>query len=139
MHGDARDPNDMVNASLLTAQQQAAADLADGGKEAEPAASSSGVTGGEVASAIKFVDFDMAGEEGVAVHPMFMNPAVAWPSGATDNQAMLQGHDRELLSQQDSMRAIMPCPDVTVACGLSECMPMARYEQRASHGCLFCM
>ena len=56
-----------------------------------------------MASAIKFMDFEMAGKEGMAVYPMFMSLSVAWHSGANDNQVMLQRHDTQLLSQENSV------------------------------------
>ena len=85
VHGDVRDPNVMV-----------AMPAAGSG----PGAGGSGGTDAGVAGpvAVKFVDFDWAGEHGVGRYPLLMSRRVGWAPGAGDNQIMLQEHDTQLLA-----------------------------------------
>jgi hypothetical protein len=46
----------------------------------------------------KLIDFDWAGEAGVAKYPANMNPDIRWPEGAVDGQLIQKAHDLEMLS-----------------------------------------
>ncbi|KAG2489515.1 hypothetical protein HYH03_011966 [Edaphochlamys debaryana] len=47
---------------------------------------------------VKFVDFEMSGEAGVAKYPAFLNDEVPWPEGVAYGQPLRCEHDSKLLS-----------------------------------------
>ncbi|TFK87573.1 hypothetical protein K466DRAFT_490601, partial [Polyporus arcularius HHB13444] len=56
-----------------------------------------GAENDDVGKRVRIVDFDWAGEEGIARYPLYLSKTIFWPAGVADYALIRAEHDDEMV------------------------------------------